>query len=333
MKCGANVLPCLLLLLGAADRADAVIFLEMVNPAHHTSTPGDNSGWQYEGKFGNFMGVPIAPYFFISARHLTDSSVGAVFNFHGDLYTTIAKYENPDADLRIWEVDHAKPFPTYAPLSSGAADIGSVITAFGRGTRRGAEVLVSGALLGWKWGTVDRVPRWGRNVVEGTVDGGEGYGELLYCDFDNPGIADECHLSYGDSGGGMFVLEGGLWRLAGIHTPRGGRAVPRATRGDSVRCRIVRRARVGIRGFTEYVSSRGGQGRLLDPFSLLQHAHFGIADVDFWGSRPRWGHWQWKTTRRGRRSIFRRRKSRRLPPPALWRTMMVTGFRTCWSSR
>ena len=43
------------------------------------------------------------------------------------------------------------------------------------------------------------------------------YGELLYCDFDNPGMADECHLSVGDSGGGMFVLENGLWRLAGIH--------------------------------------------------------------------------------------------------------------------
>jgi hypothetical protein len=43
------------------------------------------------------------------------------------------------------------------------------------------------------------------------------YGELLYCEFNNPGIVDECHLSSGDSGGGMFVLENGLWRLAGIN--------------------------------------------------------------------------------------------------------------------
>jgi len=44
-----------------------------------------------------------------------------------------------------------------------------------------------------------------------------GSGEFLYCDFDNPGLPDECHLSVGDSGGGLFVLENGLWRLAGIH--------------------------------------------------------------------------------------------------------------------
>jgi hypothetical protein len=40
---------------------------------------------------------------------------------------------------------------------------------------------------------------------------------MLVCDFNNPGVADECHLSVGDSGGGLWVLEDGLWRLAGIH--------------------------------------------------------------------------------------------------------------------
>ena len=44
-----------------------------------------------------------------------------------------------------------------------------------------------------------------------------GYGELLYCDFNRNGVDHECHLSGGDSGGGLFVLEEGLWRLAGIN--------------------------------------------------------------------------------------------------------------------
>jgi hypothetical protein len=43
------------------------------------------------------------------------------------------------------------------------------------------------------------------------------YGEVLYCEFNHPGIPFECHLSSGDSGGGIFVLEDGLWRLAGIN--------------------------------------------------------------------------------------------------------------------
>ena len=86
----------------------------------------------------------------------------------------------------------------------------------GRGTRRGTEVVVGGEPKGWLWGASDDVQRWGRNVVTGGFNDPT-YGSLLYCGFDKPGITDECHLSTGDSGGGLFVMENGLWRLAGIH--------------------------------------------------------------------------------------------------------------------
>jgi hypothetical protein len=207
---------CLLLALGWAGRSDAVIFLETDDPQHHTSTPGDNSGWQYEGKFNGFLGVPIAPHFFITAKHFY-GTVGDIFYFHGDSYVTIAYHPSPSTtDLMIWEVRHDKPFPVCAPLSSGVVDIGATATVFGRGTQRGAAVVVSGESKGWQWGTYDYVVRWGRNtVVNKWID--PKYGELLYCNFDNPGIADECHLSDKDSGGGLFVLEDGLWRLAGVN--------------------------------------------------------------------------------------------------------------------
>ena len=204
-----------MLSLGWAGRSDAIIFLESGAPAFHTSTPGDNSGWQYEGKFIYFLGVPIAPYFFITAKHC-GGTVGTVFYFHGDSYTTIAFHEIPATDLRIWEVNHAKPFPDYAPLSSGGADIGATATVMGRGTQRGTEVVVDGEAKGWLWGPGGSVERWGRNIVVDTITDPK-LGEFLYCNFDNPGIAGECHLSSGDSGGGMFVLANGLWRLAGIN--------------------------------------------------------------------------------------------------------------------
>lgn len=206
--------PAILALTGAGV-ADAVIFMATDDPQHNSSTPGDNSGWQYEGKFLGFLGVPIAPYHFITAKHI-GGSVGAVFDLHGDPYVTVAVHLSPTTDLAIWEVDHSKPFQAYAPLSSGVADIGAAAV-FGRGTRRGGEVSISGEPKGWKWGASDGVKRWGRNQVVGAIDGGAGVGELLQCDFDEPGTADECHLSVGDSGGGLFVLEAGLWRLAGIH--------------------------------------------------------------------------------------------------------------------
>ena len=194
------------------ERAAAVIFRETADPTHNTTTPGDNSGWQYEGKFVGFLGVPIGPFHFITANHI-GGSIGDILDFHGDFYTTIAFHYISGTDLRIWEVDHAKPFPTYAPLSSGVADIGATAMIIGRGTQRGAEVSVAGEPKGWQWGPEDRVQRWGRNVVHSSREANK----YLYCEFDQPGIADECHLSVGDSGGGMFVFENGLWRLAGIH--------------------------------------------------------------------------------------------------------------------
>ena len=198
------------------DRASAVMFLETGDPGHNTSTPGDNSGWQYSGNFSTFLGVPIAPHFFITAKHF-GGTVGNTFTWHGDDYVTIAVHTSPTTDLAIWEVNHAKPFPTYAPLSTGVADLGTNAMVFGRGTQRGVPVVVSSENKGWRWGPGDDVKRWGRNVVSIFVDGGSSFGELLQCDFNNPGLDSECHVSVGDSGGGLFVLENGLWRLAGVH--------------------------------------------------------------------------------------------------------------------
>jgi hypothetical protein len=40
---------------------------------------------------------------------------------------------------------------------------------------------------------------------------------LLRCTFDAGGGSNECALSDGDSGGGLFVEDGGVWKLAGIN--------------------------------------------------------------------------------------------------------------------
>ena len=212
--CPFLVLVPALLLLGATQ-AGAIIFLESGDPQFHTSTPGDNSGWQYEGQFLYFLGVPIAPHFFVTAKHI-GGSVGNTFTLHGDTYVTIGYQDCGTTDLRVWEVDHSKPFVTYAPISSGAVDVSSTATVMGRGTQRGSAYSLGGVAKGWLWVGADSVQRWGRNVVEGVVADAT-YGNLLYCNFDSPGIPGECHLSTGDSSGGLFVLENGLWRLAGLN--------------------------------------------------------------------------------------------------------------------
>ncbi len=192
--------------------AAAVTFLDTADPLHHTATPGDNSGWQFEGQFRSFLGVPVGAFHFITAAHI-NGTVGEIFEFHGDLYTTVSEQVIPGTDLRIWKVD--KAFPIYAPLSSGVNDIGATAMVIGRGKQRGAEVFLNSVLKGWNSGTADNMQRWGRNVIARVED--SSLGQMLVCDFNKPGIVDECHLSVGDSGGGLWVLENGLWRLAGIH--------------------------------------------------------------------------------------------------------------------
>lgn len=203
--------------LCATATVPAVIQLDTADPAANTATPGDNSGWQYQGQWGGFLGTPIARDYFISAAHIGNAGNG-VFTFHGEVFHTVTSYQDPASDLLIWKVDH--PFSTYAPLfqpgSSTDTEVSREIRVFGRGTQRGAEVTLDGTLRGWGWGGGDGVERWGRNLVSAIVPA-DGAAPFLRMAFDSPGLPSEAHLSVGDSGGGLFILQNGLWRLAGIN--------------------------------------------------------------------------------------------------------------------
>jgi hypothetical protein len=51
--------------------ARAVILFGTDDPAANTTAPiGSvaNTAWSYEGKWGGFLGTPIAPHFFITAK-------------------------------------------------------------------------------------------------------------------------------------------------------------------------------------------------------------------------------------------------------------------------
>lgn len=199
--------------------AEAVIFIHTADINHNTTAPTGElaeSGWQFQGLWGNFLGTAIAPNHFITAKHV-GGSVGNTFLYHGDgeSYTTIASYNSPDSDLTVWEVD--RPFVSFAPLFTGDPT-GEALIVFGRGTERGPEVYnVHSELAGWQYGFSDGITRWGQNTVSGTLDLGSGFGEMLEVKFDNPGVANEATLAPGDSGGGVFVEDDGIWKLAGIN--------------------------------------------------------------------------------------------------------------------
>ena len=195
----------------------AVIFFGTEDPAHNTTAPTgplEGSGWQFQGQWGAFSGTPIAPSYFITAEHFGHQ--GNTFVYGGVNYTIIDTKDDPNSDLRICKVSGT--FPTYAPLYTKSDEAGKQLVIFGRGSKRGGEV-VNGSLRGWLWGSGDAVLRWGTNVGTGIFNGGSAYGaNLIGADFNPDAGGDEATLSPGDSGGGAFIKDGGTWKLAGINS-------------------------------------------------------------------------------------------------------------------
>ncbi|HKI71905.1 MAG TPA: hypothetical protein VKA81_05980, partial [Verrucomicrobiae bacterium] len=176
--------------------ANAVLFYSTGDPNYNINAPGGsltNSGWQYEGLWGSYLGTPIAPKYFITAEHV-GGGVGAPFVFRGVTYTTTAAYDDASSDLRIWRI--CGTFPDYAQIYTNGDEVNKSFVVFGRGTQRGAAVTTTNGAFGvktngWMWGPGDRVQRWGENAVAGTVNGdgllGSGLGVLLQATFDKTG--------------------------------------------------------------------------------------------------------------------------------------------------
>ncbi len=175
----------LLLTLGSTPQARAVILYGTDDPAANTTAPSGslaNSGWQLQGQWGQFLGTPIAPHFFVTAKHV-GGSVGQIFYFQNVAYTATAEFADSSTDLRIWQV--GETFPSYAPLYQGSDEVGRQLVVIGRGTQRGPGVKFHRTLRGWSWGIQDGVQRWGQNVVSEVVSGGTD-NDLLYATFDQP---------------------------------------------------------------------------------------------------------------------------------------------------
>lgn len=215
-------------LLGSAATSRGVVFYETGDSAHNTAAPGGayaDSGWQYEGLFGGFLGTMISPQLFITARHIgvADSTFVSTSLFNGvaDVTYTIDTSANSGVgfwditgtDLRLYKINET--FSTYAQLYTGTNEVGKTLVTTGRGGPRGADVVVSGELRGWETGGSDGVARWGANEVSGIY--ASPAGELLAAEFNAVTGQQEAFLSSGDSGGGVFIKDGATWKLAGVN--------------------------------------------------------------------------------------------------------------------
>src|SRR5213596_2838434 len=162
-----SILP---LFFWAAFPVRAVIFYSTGDPNYNTTAPGGsltNSGWQFEGTWGGFLGTPIAPKYFITAAHVV-GFIGQTFTFRGVPYATTAVYDDPASDLRLWRV--CGTFPDYAQIYTSSNEVNQSLVVIGRGTQRADPVTTTNLLgtvktNGWRWGPYDGVVRWGENFV------------------------------------------------------------------------------------------------------------------------------------------------------------------------
>ena len=195
----------------------AVLFKSTGATNYNTTAPTGaltNSGWRYQGAWGSFLATPIAPTYFLAAKHV-GGTIGQTFTLNGFIYHTLTNFPDANSDLQIWKV--AETFPDYALLYTNSNEAGKHCVVFGRGTERGPAVIISGVTNGWAWGPGDGIERWGENDVTSIYTDAM-VGALLRCTFDRGGASNECQLSTGDSSGGMFIQDNSnVWRLAGMN--------------------------------------------------------------------------------------------------------------------
>lgn len=217
-----------LLLMWPLLPARGVVFYETGDPGHNSTAPTAqyaNSGWQYEGLFGGFLGTMVSPQLFITAQHIGVASStfvsSSLFNGVADVTYTVDTSANSGVgfwnisgtDLRIYKINET--FPDFAQLYTNTDEVGKTLVTMGRGGVRGADVIVSSELKGWQTGGSDGVARWGANEV--TTIYSTGVGDLLAANFDAVTGQEEAFLSSGDSGGGVFIKDGATWKLAGVN--------------------------------------------------------------------------------------------------------------------
>lgn len=199
----------------------ALIFRDGPSPAANTETAPTgvyaDSGWQYQIRFASFHGTMVSPKHFITAVHLgagqTEISQPMHFNGVEDKTYTIRPGSRTvigTTDLAIFEIWES--FDTFAPLYSRSDEAGRELVVMGRGFGRGSEL----SDRGWTWGpAATRRSRWGRNTVGGALNAGGN--DLLFFDFSDVLGQDEVAGTGGDSGGGVFIRDGQVWKLAGVN--------------------------------------------------------------------------------------------------------------------
>lgn len=208
-------LACALACAALATPAGAVI-IDSGDGTGNTTAPGDDPGWDYVGLRAALTAVYLGNGWVVSANHVAAGTL--ILDGIGYPYVTDSKIQIDDGggtlgDLAVWQID---PYPAWPllPISSEASLVGKKVFMIGQGRDRGAaQTACAPPKDGYLW-EGSKTKRWGKNVVEAHVNVLNT--DSFYATFDESGLTHEAQAADGDSGGGVFVKNGGQWELAGV---------------------------------------------------------------------------------------------------------------------
>jgi len=229
----------IILLCAVLFALNAAAIITGNNGVAETAPSGDwGVDWSNVYEYKNCSSVAVDDYWILTAAHVADDPGSGTLTIGSTDYLQQEIVYHPSADLALVRFD--KTFPGHYPLYTGTFP-----TATWPKDRRLSAVMIGCGVTGTVYSTYytarawndspngSGIKRWGSNKIDGPHNGvnydvggttGMTYNDGIQILFTLSGTTYEAGVGVYDSGGGTFVKDGGIWKLAGINTIRYGTA-------------------------------------------------------------------------------------------------------------